>query len=740
LKNNLTSHTIIPTSLLLLVFLLLFAACAASPRPPDEPGASTPPPSISVARNNTPDTHSPTTPPPVASPSSPADDDAAYNASIPLTTTRSLTAANTLWQQQQTPLPDDMQKLVAAPYQAEISLLDAPASPPTMQPFQPVTVALHIQGYTGTAHLQLFDAHMRPTAHITTEIQAGQAEQPLRLIARGRPGPQTAMVRIAGGQVAGIHTPMFNLDPATAIHTGQADIDSIYPTVRSFMQQDVVSYELDGQVVRGYRSPDNPLLWLRDHVYQGRGFRYFEPDMTSLLDAFRRAQYADGSFPDVLTYPAEHVTAHRLEPESDLEYLFVQGVYDAWQATGDDAWLQANRQAMEDGIAYITSDPHRWDAELQLVRRPYTIDTWDFQYGPTTRGPQGKPSPRHWIDEQTVWGVFHGDNTGLAYALRLLQRIEEYLGNMERARTLHTQRDGVMQRLNALSWNGDFFTHFVLPDGQLPQVAGVDTAQQLSLSNALALNREVLPHEQGREIIETYHERRDFDRAFAEWYSIDPPFPAGSFGMGGGKGEQPGEYVNGGIMPLVGGELARGAFTYGAEAYGFDILHRYANLLQLTGASYLWYYPDGRPGISGEHTLATDGWGASAMLGALMEGAAGIIDKSNRYRDLSLNPRWAAHPDIRRAWVVARYAASDGYVAYTWEYDEDEPSLRLQLTGTWEQAHVRLLLPAAGRDAEEYTLTVDGTPIPFSLKDIGSGRYIIFDITGGDADVVLRWR
>src|SRR5207237_10578364 len=166
----------------------------------------------------------------------------------------------------------------------------------------------------------------------------------------------------------------------------------------------------------------------------------------------------------------------------------------------------------------------------------------------------------------------------------------------------------------------------------------------------------------------------EYDRGFlargtsvADGYSIGPPFPAGSFGMAAGKGEQPGEYVNGGLLPLVGGELSRGAFRVGAERYGFDILSRYRFLIGDTDASYLWYYPAGNPGKSGPETLRSDGWGATAMLAALIEGAAGIEDQSARYQDVRLSPRWSAAADVSAARVVARYAASDGYVAYRWQ-------------------------------------------------------------------------
>ncbi|MBX0329068.1 hypothetical protein K2Z83_15420 [Oscillochloris sp. ZM17-4] len=625
--------------------------------------------------------------------------------------------------------PADLLDLPAAPLRASISLADGHDS--VAQPLAPLTATLRLEGYSGPAELRLYDAQLRPAGSVALEVADGRGEA--AVLPRGRLGPQWA-IALVDGQVAGARSRLFTLDATTSITTGDAELDALYPRILGFMQQDVVSYELNGRAVRGYRSPDNPLLWLRDHVYQGRAFRYFEPDMTSLLDAFRDAQRPDGSFPDVIDYPERFVTATRKEVESDLEFLFVQGVYEAWQATGDDAWLSQNMAAMRRALRYITSDPLRWDAARGLVRRPYTIDMWDFAYGPTTLSPDGKPAPRHWIAPDTIWGTFHGDNTGLAQALRLMGEMERRVGDPALADGDDQQADGIMARLNALSWNGRFFTHFV-PEDPSFQPAGVDAGNQLSLSNAYALNRGVLSKQQGELIVKRYFQRRDFSRAFAEWYSIDPPFPAGSYGMAGGKGELPGEYVNGGIMPLVGGELSRGSFRYGAEAYGFDILRRYADLTRLTGASYLWYYPDGRPGISGPDTIGTDGWGAGSMLAALIEGAAGVSDKDRGLRDLILSPRWAADPAFTQVRAVARYAASDGYVAYTWR--RDGRAIRISLSSSSDVAFVRVLLPD---DApQDVRIALDGVEQPAAFSTSQRSRYATISLSGGSAEIVVSW-
>jgi hypothetical protein len=620
--------------------------------------------------------------------------------------------------------PDDLLRLPASPFRASLS----DAASPVAQPLRALTATLRVPGYSGPLEVRLFDGALRPAGVAMAEISAGRGE--VTLLPRGHAGDQWAVV-VINGQIAAARSRLFTLDPITELRTGQPDLDALYPRLRAFMQQDVVAYDLDGRPVRGYRSPDNPLLWLRDHVYQGRGFRYFERDVTSLLDAFRAAQRPDGSFPDVIDYPERSVRAFRKEVESDLDFLCVQGVYEAWQMTGEDAWLRANLEAMRRALRYLTGDPLRWNAERNLVRRPYTIDMWDFSYGPTTISPDGHPAPRHWIDADTIWGTFHGDNTGLAHALMLMARVEERVGDPALAETWRAQSRDLMQRLNDLSWNGRFFTEdpAFRPDG-------VDPATQLSLSNAYALNREVLDQWQGQQIVEEYYRRRDFGRAFAEWYSIDPPFPSGSFGMAGGKGENPGEYVNGGIMPLVGGELARGAFRYGLEAYGFDILRRYAELTRLTGATYLWYYPTGTPGIQGPDTLASDGWGAGAMIGALMEGAAGFNDRASAYRDLLLAPRWAADPTVAGVYAVARYAASDGYAAYHWR--RETRSISLNVTGSAERAEVRLLVPPEIA-ARPLQVTLNGASLPATIQVTRTSAYVVVPVSGGDAEIVIRW-
>jgi hypothetical protein len=95
---------------------------------------------------------------------------------------------------------------------------------------------------------------------------------------------------------------------------------------------------------------------------------------------------------------------------------------------------------------------------------------------------------------------------------------------------------------------------------------------QVSLSNAYALNRGI-SHDKCISIIKTYQRiRQDMPSSSpGEFYGIYPPFQK-DFTL-----NIPGlvwEYCNGGVLVVVGGELAHGAFEHGHESYGADILFR----------------------------------------------------------------------------------------------------------------------------------------------------------------------
>jgi len=276
--------------------------------------------------------------------------------------------------------------------------------------------------------------------------------------------------------------------------------------------------------------------------------------------------------------------------------------------------------------------------------------------------------------------------------------------------------------MNKICWGGDFYTHFVKLTPV--DIQGVDESEQLSLSNPMDINRGVPTHEMAASILREYLKRKSRSRAFAEWFSIDPPFPDGIFGD---EKLKKGAYINGGIMPLMGGELAKAAFDHGFEEYGVDILRRYFDMIDKTGETYLWYFPDGTPSSQETSTspeaTPTDGWGSSAMLYALFEGLAGVEDRLKLFEVAKLSPRWTA-AGVKEAEVRICYANSGAEIGYLYHVDADSLSLDVECPGSDVDFH--LLLP---KHSSAKTVLADGVEIEFESARIEKSFYVDFSLS-----------
>jgi len=461
--------------------------------------------------------------------------------------------------------------------------------------------------------------------------------------------------------------------------------------VVEFLHADLIRLTVDGRETTGFRSPDSPALWIRDHSDILRAGVYMHDDVQSAVDLFAAHQSANGRVFDYVTTEAGTEPENwekwvRVPVEADVEFRFVKAAYLAWQASGDDAWMESILPQLDAALTYTRTHPWRWDRQLDLPKRAYTPDTWDFDY---TAG--RNPWLNFQVTEHTFWGIMHGDVSGMVEAMRLLADLYENARQLEAASRWRTDADALRDRANALLFNGRFYTHFhkITP----VTIDGVDEAEQLTLSNPMDINRGLATHEMAVEILREYQRRRVSTGAFAEWFSVEPPFPDGTFGD---EKLVAGAYCNGGIMPLVGGELARAAFEHGFETYGVQILDQYRTMIAETGETYLWYFPDGTASTPETSTspdaMPTDGWGSSAMLFAFVEGLCGIEDQGHSYQHVRCSPRWAATNELTAS-VQVGYDASGAGFGYAYTHDVDASSIRIQFSSDAE-VDLHVLLPA----------------------------------------------
>lgn len=383
----------------------------------------------------------------------------------------------------------------------------------------------------------------------------------------------------------------FNVDCQTGIEG-----DEFYERLLAMLHFTMVHSNEMGSVFYRGKVYHYFVCWLRDHTHVLKAMKYFAGDgLKSGLELYRDSQRADGMIWDNI-YPREKDLSYfeqifrpgdffmatedgrfefrRIPVEADVEYLYVQGIYDTWRATGDDDWLASMLDSAIKALEYDLTSPYRWSKKYGLIKRGFTIDTWDFQ---------------SWLDVQrsghimtvdldrTEFGVMHGDNTGFAQSCRLLALMLRRVGRAGEAEKYERLADEIKHRLDRVAWNGRFYTHHVPENEDVDRSAlGGDLANQMSLSNAYALNRG-LTHDQCVAIIREYQRIKGElpPGAPGEWYAIYPPFEKFNDDHSGKW-----EYMNGGVVTIVAGELARGAFEHGFEDYALDILDRIAALAE----------------------------------------------------------------------------------------------------------------------------------------------------------------
>jgi hypothetical protein len=183
--------------------------------------------------------------------------------------------------------------------------------------------------------------------------------------------------------------------------------------------------------------------------------------------------------------------------------------------------------------------------------------------------------------------------------------------------------------------------------------------------------------------------------------------------------------------PVLHGRIPEGfrGGTVGLRAGNSDVIFG-SIAAERDGAISFLYTKDGRNQGGGP-----SGWGAAAIVAAVVEGLAGVEDRSTLFRDLALSPRWAATTDDDVP-VTVRYGPSGAFVGYRLRHDRGAREIRIDLSSTAERVRWRVLVPAGSRPA---AVRVDGQEAAFTVDRIGSGAYAAFGPTGGEARAAVRY-
>lgn len=503
--------------------------------------------------------------------------------------------------------------------------------------------------------------------------------------------------------------------------------------------------ELDGKERQMFIS------WVRDHIHTMKAYKYWEKDMGSYIDFFIGRQSAKGMYYDYWeSYKNQNVGQlfftncfdrqfyfvdvenqnffFRMPMEADLEYLLVEGVYTNWQTSGDVEYLKKWLPALEKGMKYLMTDPLRWSDKSLLVKRPYTTDTWDYTSQPDSL--KGVDRLLGHIDntEKTPKGIMHGDNSGMVQACRQLAELYTASGKHEKAKEWALQADVFLQRLNSVCWNGKFYSHFV-PEDPYPAHIKSDPLNSVGLSNTYSMNRGTTTPEMAASIIETYRdiENKTASHSLAGWYGIYP-FIEPHFGN-----YAVGEYMNGAILPLVGGELCKAAFQNGYEEYAVELLKKVELILEKNGdklpGCVSWN------GIAQKEAIPAE-WGQAAFVSAMIEGLAGVVDKGIQFSEVEISPRWY-FAGVDSTSVTVGYGNDGNQVKYSYFFDPEKKELKITTSGKFKKFTLRVPVPENCKTA---TASINGKKAVVEVQQVNASRYMSIEGQGNKNAIKMNFR
>ncbi len=549
---------------------------------------------------------------------------------------------------------------------------------------------------------------------------------------------QAALLDADGNELARC---ALSLDAETSVTCNTGGYAEVWDAMAAFIKRTPHTWNVGGKTVKAY------VPWVRDDTHVMKAYKYWEPQMAQLQEHFIEIQGPGGLFYDYIMSAArvreraevfeprysridadQGVGYNRLPDEADVEYLMVEGIYTAWQASGDDEWMARQLPALEKGLDYCMTDPLRWSEEHGLVKRAYTIDTWDFKfYGVERRDFQTGHEVQEYvfnIHPDTPMCIMHGDNSGMYQACRQMAVMHGALGHAVDRVAYDAMAERFRRSTNEHCWNGRYYDHWVPVTPLGMDQGGVDGAKVLSLSNPYDINRGLPDQAQSASIIREYMRLREELKGtyFAEWVSVYPCWPKGFDGTAAG------EYVNGGVIIIVAGELAKAALQHGFEAYGADIIERVHGLMRKHRPSGrrrsplpCTFTPSG--GIS---SGIPDAWAQAAVMSAIMEGLCGLRDEATVFSKSRVEPRWAA-AGVTEAAATARYGASDGYVACRFRHEPEARRITVEATGSGREFAFHVLLPEGARATG---IARAGEAVPFEDTRVEASAYADFRAAG----------
>lgn len=516
---------------------------------------------------------------------------------------------------------------------------------------------------------------------------------------------------------------------------GLPDLDATSGYIPHNFSHGEAIFQIGNETIHGFRPGKvYPEMYIRDIAWGMEAAQYYYPDayLREPIEAYLRRQYTaetislDGDFGVVAGTGAiggiltPDGRRNKQTATTDEETSLIHAAYLYYNMTYNSDWLQTPINGLPIierlNLAADWLYRYRIDPQLQLLWRGHTTDWGDVKF---EKGP-GYTDYNPAQDHRTA-SIY---DQALAYmALLELAEMNAAVGNNERADEWQHKAETLKSQTNELLWQsqkGFYLTHAHIT----PLTHDFDESAMVSISNALAVYAGLTDFDQTEAIFKNLEAARLAAGVNKPGLSLYPFYPnqwPDLFFEYPGMGY--GNYQNGGVWDWWGGVQIKAEFLHGFSEAGRTHLFQVANDWQDHPGNIIEWQSSTDPRHEGSHYYSA---AAGTMGSAIIEGFFGVTLAGN---GLTLQPRLG----LNDAYVRVYQAATDRYVAYTYDWNQNVTHLKY---GTNAEGVVKFKLLKL-RSEQISQIKINGKSVDFSSETVGLDTYTVFDGPSGEHTIEI---
>jgi hypothetical protein len=537
---------------------------------------------------------------------------------------------------------------------------------------------------------------------------------------------RTAVLLLAG-LAAACRADRATAPPLLAYRSGDAAIDALQRRLQPTLEANRKEFRGSLGSVQGFGAGDRyPQIWLRDSatLVPVTRYLYTRGYLTSWIEEHLACQQPDGGLydwiaagsashflewapraRDVFTAGSVVLSADKNTTEADQEASAIEAAWQAWRATGDDAWLRKDlrgRSVVERlGLALESVFERSYDPQLGLVVSALTADWGDVS-------PVGADQGAIYLDDATPRAAGLYTNALVHRALLRLAELRAAVGDASGGAALQDRARRLREAINRQLWQPERgFYRMHLP--VKPSVPGFpDDADVFALGgNAVAALAGVADEAQASRLFQAAAERQRRYGVATIASALLPPYPAGVFRHP--TMAQEWQYQNGGQWDWFAGRFLLAEFQRGAALQARVQLAAIAQRVERSGGFFEWNTREGEGRGSPRYA------GSAAAIGdAVVQGLFGVELGRGR---LALWIRLGEQSGS----IELGQPCDGSRLSYRYEYDAAGRRASVAYDASViPPGRLAVLLPDG---VELAGASLDGRPVACAVERVGADRY-----------------